>query len=138
MVLTILVGSHGCLTKILSKNTQPGPCCFHKQMDTTGLVEKQRQWEEIVSDNDKNLALPSASHPGEFSELSRSPLGQMWRLQIEFFRASRQVAFVGGMCVCWGAGRVLQNTTPALLLPYRDVHIGDADEVWKLLELWRR
>ena len=48
----------------LSKNTQPGPRCFHKQMDTTGLVEGQRQWEEIVSDNDKNLASPRASHPG--------------------------------------------------------------------------
>lgn len=52
-------------TKALSKNTQPGPCCFHKQMDTPGLAEGQRQWEEIVSDNDNNLASSRASHPGQ-------------------------------------------------------------------------
>lgn len=59
-----LVGSHSCPTKALSKNTQLGPHCFHKQMDTMGLVEGQRQWEEIVSDSDNNLAYLRASHPG--------------------------------------------------------------------------
>ena len=60
-----LVGSYSFPTKALCKNTQPGPYRFHKQMDTTGLVEGQRQWEEIVSDNDNNLASPRASHPGQ-------------------------------------------------------------------------
>lgn len=59
-----LVGSHSCPTKALSKNTQPGPHRFHKQMDTMGLAEGQRQWEEIVSDSDNNLAYLRASHPG--------------------------------------------------------------------------
>lgn len=75
MVLTsgALVGSHSCSTNALSKNTRPGPHCFDKQMDTLGLAEGQRQWEEIVSDSDNNLASPRASHPDESSRLSRSP-----------------------------------------------------------------
>lgn len=60
MVLTsgALAGSHSCSTKALSKNTRPGPHRFDKQMDTLGLAEGQRQWEEIVSDSDNNLASP--------------------------------------------------------------------------------
>lgn len=68
-----LAGSHSCPAKALSKNTRPGPCRFHKQMDTMGLVEGQRQWEEIVSDNDNNLASPSASHPGRVQPAVQIP-----------------------------------------------------------------
>lgn len=76
-MLTILVESHSCPTKAPSKNIWPGPHRFHKQMDTAGLAEGQRQWEEIVSDNDKNLASPRASHSGESGGLSRPPLVQV-------------------------------------------------------------
>lgn len=92
-----------------------------------GLAEGQRQWEEIVSDSDNNLASPRASHPAQIQ-----PAAQIPHLAEEV--TVNKVLLAPTIAIPhWEP----HNIFPAHQHPY-GIHTGEADEVWKLLVGWRR